>query len=180
MHLELERDKSKRFPAVADPAAVKSARIWHCRYESLAVVGQFRNITALQIASYPDETFEALSSLTSLQYLSVLHFPRVSDLAPLGRLGALETLSLASLPSWDASGKVISVDSLEPIAGLKNLRHLELFGVRPSRQGLSPLLACKSLRSARVSKFKKAEVATFYEVSGVTDEFAPRPAFAAA
>jgi hypothetical protein len=180
MHLELDGDKSKRFPAVADPTAVKSARIWHCRYESLAVLAQFRNITALSLASYPDDTFEALSTLTALQYLSVLHFPRVSSLAPLGRLEALETLSLASLPSWDASGKVLSVDSFEPIAGLTNLRHLELFGVRPSRGGLSPLLACKSLRSARFSKLKKAEVATFYQTSGVKDEFAPRPAFAAA
>jgi hypothetical protein len=180
MHLELARDKSEQFPAVADPLAVASARIWHCGYKSLAVLSQFRNLTALSLAAYPDDTFETLSTLTSLHYLSVLHFPRVSGLAPLGRLGALETLSLASLPSWDASGKVLTVDSLEPIAELKNLRHLELFGVRPSRGGLSPLLACKNLRSARFSKFTKTEVATFYQTSGVKDEFAPRPGFAAA
>ena len=177
MHLELNRDKGREFPSIANPLAVKSARVWHCNYASLSSVAVCANLETLVIATYPDASLEAVGELRRLRYLRIVHFPKVSDLAPLRNLWALETLSLASLPSWDASGKVISIASLEPIARLSGLRHLELFGVRPQDKRLRPLVGLSSLRSARFSKYPAAETRAFYEQTGVSDAFAPEPRF---
>jgi hypothetical protein len=174
------RDEAEAFPSVAQPLAVTTARIWHCGYVSLQPIATLRNVEVLVIGTYPDETFAPLAGLTLLRYLRVLHFPRATDLEPLASLENLKTLSLASAPDWDTSGKVLSVASLRPLARLSKLEHVELFGVHPSADGLTPLLQLKRLRSARLSKFKKKEVADFYAASGVTDEFAPEPLFAAA
>lgn len=179
MHLDLVRDKAKVFPNVGEPLDVMTARIWHCRYDSVAAVAKLRNVQVLVIGPYPDPSFEPLSDLKGLRYLSILHFPHATDLEPLGSLENLETLSLASAPGWDASGKVLSVTSLRPLARLAKLKHIELFGVRPSTDGLSPLLKLGELRSARLSKFKKQESADLYSASGVSNEFAPEPIFAA-
>lgn len=101
------------------------------------------------IATFPDHSFDFLSELRRLRYLGILHFPNTSDLSPISDLQELETLSLASLPSWDASGRVLVVKSLEPIGRLAKLRHLELFGVRTPEERLSQLLKLPSLQSAR-------------------------------
>jgi hypothetical protein len=180
VHLDLMRDKAKAFPSVEQPLAVTTARIWHCRYASLQAVASLRNVEVLVIGTYPDDTFTPLAGLKKLRDLRVVHFPRATDLEPLASLENLETLSLSSAPGWDASGKVLPVASLRPLACLSKLEHVELFNVRPSADGLAPLLQLRRLRSARLSRFKKEEAAEFYSASGVTDEFAPEPPFAAA
>jgi hypothetical protein len=180
MHLELMRDKAREFPAVREPLAVRSARVWHCGYRSLAALATFTNLETLVVATYPDDSFAPLGALEHLQYLRVLHFPRATDLSPVRKLQDLTSLSLASLPSWDASGKTLKVSSLAPIAQIHNLQHLELFGVCPSDRALTPLFKLAKLRSARFSKYPKAEVQRFYEVTRVSDAYVPKPDFHAA
>ena len=56
VHLELMREKSKRFPDLATPERYTSARIWHCTYQTLAPVAALVTVTRLKIATYPDDT----------------------------------------------------------------------------------------------------------------------------
>ena len=104
-----------------------------------------------------------------------MHLPKVDDLAPLAELRRLETLSLSTLPSWDASGKVTEVRSLDPIAKLPSLKHLALFGVVPKGRSLEAITRCRNLVASRFSKYPKAEMVRFYEATQMSDEFPPPP-----
>jgi hypothetical protein len=73
-------------------------------------------------------------------------------LGPLARLTSLVTLRLETLPSWDASGKRTIVESLEPLAELKALEHVELFSVLPPDRSLEPLERLPSLVTARLQR----------------------------
>jgi len=117
----------------------------------------FRNLVDLEIAGYPDESFEALTGLVRLERLRVLHMPNVIDLTPIASLSRLRYLSLQTLPSWDASGMVMEVRSLKPIASLPELAELELFGVVPPSRRIDDLLRAPALRKARVSKYAHGE-----------------------
>lgn len=172
---DLVRDPARQFPDLPDPEAVTALRVWFCKYRTLGPVAAFTNLRTLVVAGYPDPDFVPLAGLRGLEYLSVLDFAKVSDLSPLADLDHLRVLRLHSPPSWDSSGKVIEVQSLEPLAQLPQLEHLELFGVRPSDKSLAPLEAAPRLRTVRVSKFPMPEVARFRAATGVTDPFAPPP-----
>lgn len=111
MHLDLMRSLETEFPQV-DAAAIRSLRVWHCKFSSLDALSRFKNLRILVVASWPDDSFDRLASLTELRYLSVVHFPGVGDLTPLASLKSMHTLSLQSLPSWDSSGKVQEVATL--------------------------------------------------------------------
>jgi hypothetical protein len=177
MHIGLMREKEVVFPPVEAPLAVHSVCIWHCKYKSLASLSAFANLETLVVATWPDSSFDALAGLANLRYLSILHFPYASDLSPLGGLRGLATLRLSSLPSWDASGKVLNVLSLAPIAQLPNLQHLELFGVCSSGRRLPVEVASKSLRSARFSKYPHSEVQRFRDSTGAANAYAPEPSY---
>lgn len=174
VHIEdLVRDPLKRFPEIADPAGVSALRVWFCKYRSMASLSAFENLRTLVVAGYPDADFAALATLTRLEYLRVMDFPHITDLSPLAGLTSLRTLRLASPPSWDSSGRVIEVESLEPLAALPHLAHLELFGVRPAQRSLAPLETATALKTVRVSKYPKEEVNRYLPATGLSDSFAP-------
>ena len=179
MHLEQMRVKNKSFPQVAFPLEVRSARIWHCNFKSLEEISALQNLETLVVATWPDISFMPLASLKRLKYLSVLHFPKAAELLPIAGLNLLETLCLSSLPSWDASGKTLLVNSLEPVAQLRSLKHLELCGVRTPDRTLPLGMKSKALQSAKFFKYRKSEVEKFYAATGASDAFAPQPAFEA-
>lgn len=170
---DLMRDRAKVMPSDPDGAEFTALRVWHCNYESLSPVAQYPNLTTLVVATYPDADLEPIASLNGLEYLSLVHLPGVNDLAPLAQLTHLRTVRLATLPSWDSSEKVTVVDSLRPLALLPELTHLELFGVMPANESLSDLEDAPRLISVRVSKYPKAEVTRFRDLTGATDAFAP-------
>lgn len=169
------RDNAREFPVAEDVGAITAARVWHCKYRTLEPLGRFHSLETLVVATWPDSSLEVLGELQRLSYLSLLHLPKVTDLAPLAALQNLVTLRLHTLPSWDSSGKKTTVRSLEPLALLPSLRHLELFGVVPEDGSLAPLEAASGLESVRVSKYTKREVERFYEATGVSDQHAPAP-----
>ena len=55
---------------------------------------------------------------------------------------------------------------------------MELFGVRPASKSLQDLENAPGLASVRVSKYAKAETTRFYDVTGVSNAFAPSPEIA--
>ena len=177
MHVELVREPERDFPEIQTPGSVETLRVWHCKYRTVGPVALFKNLRGLEIASYPDETLEPVEKLTELRYLRILHLPKVTNLGPLGRLGSLVTLRLDTLPSWDASRKRTIVDSLAPLGLLKNLEHIELFGVVPADHSLRPLEGCPALKTARFHLIPKHEITRFYAVSKLSDAHSPPPDF---
>jgi hypothetical protein len=177
VHLELMRDPSRIYPQVADPDSVYSAKVWFCKYRSLGSLAELCNLEELVIAGFPDESFECLARLEGLRFLSVLHMPKIFDIAPLARLTQLTSLSLSTLPSWDASRKTTNIQSLEPLAAIPGLAHLELFGVCPPDKLLAPLEKCRRLQTVRVSQYPRAETSRFYAATNIDDRFNAAPSF---
>jgi len=175
MHIDWVRDPSRVMPALEDPPAVGSVRVWGCKYQTLAPLASLHRLRTLVILNFPDERLDFVGELQALQYLSIIHLPKISDLSPLEGLKHLETLSLHTAPGWDAGSKKIEVNSLAPVARLPSLKHLSLFGVVPEDLSLRPLELCKSLRSARFSKYPKYEMARFYAATGLSDAHPPEP-----
>ena len=180
MHLDFMRDSAKCWPDIADPDAYRSARIWHSKFRSLKEIGKLSNLETLVIATYPDLSLDPISELSSLVYLRILHLPKISDLSPLGKLPNLEVLALETTPGWDSSGKVQEVESLQPIADLPRLKHLELLGVVPRDRSLSPLERCPPLETANFSMLPRAEIDRFFELTGIEVRHVPEPTFSAA
>ncbi len=177
MHLDYLRDKRRSFPIIDDPFAIKSIRIWHCKYSSLHGISALINLEELVVASFPDASLAAISSLSRLRYIRIVHLPKITSLEPLGGLQHVESLSLSTLPTWDSSGKATVVKSLAPIASMLSLRHIELFGVRNNDGSLSDLEHCTNLRSARFSQYAVSEVERFFNATGATNAFIPPPSF---
>jgi len=171
------RDPARVMPDLGVHLGVRELRVWHCKYKTLQPIGVLRELRTLVIGSYPDADFDAFAQLRKLRYLRVLHLPKVTDLSALAGLESLETLSLETTPGWDASGKRTIVESLEPLAGLPRLRHVQLFGVLPESRSLAALERCAALVSVRVSKYPKAEQRRFLETTGLSDAFAPGSPF---
>ena len=177
MHLDLMRDSSTEFPKIEHQAEIRTLRVWHCKYKSLAPLTELCNLEELVIGSFPDESLETVASLRKLRYLSIVHMPKVTNLEPLSKLGDVESLSLSTSPSWDSAGKRTIVNSIEPLAKMKSLRHLELLGVCPANRSLAVLGQCKNLQSARFSQYPVDEVERFYRLTGVANQFNPEPSF---
>jgi hypothetical protein len=175
VRLDLERDSATEFPDISNPGDVNAARIWFCKYRTLEPLSNLTSLSALTIAGYPDSSFDWISALARLTYLKIVHLPKVTDLTPLGRLDFLRTLSLATLPSWDSSRKQTLVKSLEPLMGLRELKHIELFSVVPPDKSLEALERLPSLETARVQGFPKKEISRFFADTTVRNEFAPDP-----
>jgi hypothetical protein len=169
------RDERHEFPSVDQRQAVVSARVWHCKYRTLAPLVTLPGLETLVIATYPDESLDPFGQLRRLRYLSVLHFPNVTDVGPLQELHSLEVLRLSTLPSWDASRKRTNVRSLAPVARLPRLRHLELLGVVPDDGSPMSLAKHSGLLTVRLHGYDKSDVAAFFERSSAADAHAPEP-----
>lgn len=178
VHLKLMRDPSRVFPSVVNPPIVRSLTIWHCKYQSLEPLVELCNVEELTIATFPDNSFRFLERLPKLRHLAVLHMPKVRDIGPLAGLRQLTTLSLSTLPSWDASKKVTTIRSLEPLTKIPHLAHLELLGICPPDKSLGLLKQCKDLQTARFSQYPPVEIHRFFDETKVADQFNPNPNFA--
>jgi hypothetical protein len=177
MHLDLMRDTATVFPSVDRPCEIRTLRVWHCKYKSLQALAGLENLEEVVIATFPDKSLDMLALLNKLRYLSILHMPKVSELEVLAGLESVESLSLSTSPSWDAARKCTIVSSLEPVARMKSLKHLELFGVCPPDKSLAVLENCSTLQSARFSQYSKNEIERFYQATGVVNQFNPKPSF---
>lgn len=173
MHVDLMRDKSATFPLGAMPAGVDSLCVWHCKYKTLKPIAELRQLRALRIASFPDETLDFLSELKGLEWLSILHLPKVTSLGPLGQMADLRWLALQTLPSWDASRKRTVVDSLRPLAELPRLQHVSLLGVIPEDRSLHDLKVAGNLKTARLHGFPKDVTANFFAETAVQNAHIP-------
>jgi hypothetical protein len=77
-HLELMRDPARDFPAVADPAGVRSATVWHCRYKTLAPLAALPALAHLELLGIcpPDKSLGTIEKCKHLRTARIAHYPR--------------------------------------------------------------------------------------------------------
>jgi len=129
------------------------------RIASLSGLEKLPKLEALDLDE--PESLVGLSALTRLKFLAMSHFTKIHSLQPLGALTALTGLSLSTIASWDASGRVLSVESFAPLSGLIHLEALNLMGVWPEDGALEPLHALKQLRHLNISHVRKFRLRDF-------------------
>lgn len=147
MHLELMREEAREFPVIEEPLKYTSIKIWHCSYKSLMPLANFANVRSLEIATIPDDNIDFIGKLRELRSLHILHLPKVTSLRPIGRLNKLRKLYLEVLPSWSYSNKRTFVDSLRPLANLKEIEDIWLDSIVPTDGDLRILLRCPRLKT---------------------------------
>jgi hypothetical protein len=177
MHIDFLRQAGAELPIAPSAPRVTSLRVWHCRFRSLASLAAYEGLEELVVASFPDDSLESIGALPRLRYLKVVHLPKVASLLQLAALSRLESLSLATLPTWDSAKRCTTVSSLEPLASLRSLRHVELFGVCPPDRSLAALYECHWLETARFSRYPSDTVETFYRLTGAFNDFNPPATF---
>ena len=168
---DLVRDTEKQLPDI--PIDTQKLRIWYCKYRTLEAVRRLPLINELVIAGMPDADINYLSQLKHLKHLSIVGLAKVKNIDFLNSLVKLESLSLSTPPSWDASSRKIILDSINPIASLPQLLHLELFGVMDERRSLEALRHCPKLLTARFSQYPTQTVDEFYQVTGTNNQANP-------
>ena len=169
------RDASRTLVIEHPVDAIRSARVWHCKYRTLAPLASCAHLRTLVVGTYPDDNLRILESFPELRYLRILHMPKITNLDSISSLRRLDTLSLATAVEWDRRKRVQTVRSLEPIAALPSLRHLELFGIVDHTGSLRSLHGIPALKSARVSGYSDNDLRAFYAATHAVDEFNPSP-----
>jgi len=152
-------------------------RIWFCNYSNIEAIAQCENLQELVIAGLKGDKLDFLSRLSQLKYLSIAHITNINDLSPISNLQQLECLSLETPRSWNTSRKRYLVNSLEPLAQLGKLRHLQLYRVCNEALSLASLEQSSSLRTVRLSGYTKKETARFYKATQFVTARGPESSF---
>jgi hypothetical protein len=145
---------------------------------SLATLCERVRVEALHLYEVRARTIEPLRRCAHLRALAVHWATKPTDLAPLGALSALETLMLVDTPKandlaplsrlkslhgLEFSGGIWNkhrATSLEPLAGLDELREVRLLNLKVDSGGLRPLAACSRLEDLELSnQFETADYA---------------------
>jgi hypothetical protein len=119
----------------------------------LSAMGSLSRLTLVGATKVRD--LEWLAGLGGLRTLGLEHLPSVHDLAPLAALPMLTALAVEG-SLW----KAMRVDSLQPMAGLRDLEALFLTNLRVSDRSLRPLHGLAHLQTLQCARhFPAAEFA---------------------
>ena len=140
------------------------------REKEVAIVGGMTWLRRLVVHDLRVSTLQAFASLGRLRSLSVAGSPKIKSLNGLERLNGLTELilfdccnyatieqiaALASLETLCLEGglsKPLTIESLEPLARLTELRRLRLASIRVMDQSLRPLHGLDRLRDVFIAK----------------------------
>jgi hypothetical protein len=117
------------------------------RVADLSPLGRFTQLEALEInwnTKVTDISF--LTMLTHLRLLALVHCTKVHDLSPIGALRELEILDLGG-GMWST----FRPETLAPLANLHKLRGLSLEAIRAGDESLAPVAGLGNLREIELS-----------------------------
>lgn len=125
---------------------------------SLAALAQLKKLSHFHLGSAPSaEPLDVLWSLPKLVDLELGNVRAAGDLSFLRRLTQLRALSVSGDTN---SGKALKIDTLAPIAELKQLERLSLYAVQVEDESLDPLAALPLLKHLNLAnKFPRDEFA---------------------
>jgi hypothetical protein len=137
---------------VAQLPRLEKLIIVELKAEQIVPLGRLRKLRQLIVwGAQKLYHLTGVETLANLQLLTVHNFPKLDDLTPLASLTQLRTLALLNSDNAIATGRPLIVDSFDPLARLHDLEWLELIGVIPRRSGLEPLRGLRSLKHLEVS-----------------------------
>ncbi|MDX1434662.1 MAG: hypothetical protein R3286_19630 [Gammaproteobacteria bacterium] len=130
-------------------ASLESLHIENVKAEDLACLSALKRLKVLSIEScFKVTSLEALRDLRTLSGLAVIHFKNVHELGPLSSLSDLRALAVAG-SMWTA----MRVESLRPLAGLRDLRLLHLSNLKTEDESLRPLGGLRNLVHLDIANF---------------------------
>ena len=137
--LRLSGYKGKTFESFSNLVNLRSLDITARSIETMSGISMLTSLSKLSM-SYMTKlaSLDDIDSLRGLRWLHIQSSSKISDIRPLSELVDLEVLA------FDGCG---DVQSLAPIANLKNLRYVSFFGTTKIVDGdLTPLLGLPLLR----------------------------------
>lgn len=139
----------KRLGIVSQCRSLERLYLDGLRYENMDALARLPGLTVLSVDSATKVlSFADLGRLASLRGLSIVNFPKVHSLSPLRELRHLEALVVAG-SIWAR----MTVDTLDPIAGLTDLRFLNLTNLKARDESLEPLANLQSLEVLDLPNF---------------------------
>jgi hypothetical protein len=139
---------------------LKVVRLREPRIASLAPLRHLPNLHALHLEEPP--VLHGLDRLQNVRCLVMRHFRQIKSLSAMAGLTRLCAVSLSTIPNWDAAGRCLEVESLEPFRQAATLESLALMGVWPldgRLDALHSLTRLKFLHISHVYRFRLEEYA---------------------
>lgn len=140
------------------------------RQPEMATIGRMPWLECLVIHDLRAPTLEALGALRALRTLRIAGSPKLKSLGGLEHLASLEELLVVDTCNYPTVrhlaglirlhtlcleggfSKLLSLDSLAPLASLTTLRRLRLASIRVADQSLRPLHGLADLRDVFVAR----------------------------
>jgi hypothetical protein len=143
----------ERLRTIAQCVALKQLFLEDVRLADLSPLAQLQGLDSLSVAIAPKAaSLDQLANLGWLEGLRIEHFKAVTSLDPLKRLSKLQCLAVAG-SMWTR----MTVDSLAPLATLKELRFLHLTNLKARDESLEPLRQLTLLEELECANFYPME-----------------------
>lgn len=107
---------------------------------------------------YDPESIDGLADCPEIERLTLQHFPKIFSLDPIAKLPNLRTLFLTTQPGWDGTNRCLEVETFLPLTRLKAIEHIEILGVVPRRDGVTPFSLIPKLKTLILAN------TTFYQL----------------
>jgi hypothetical protein len=159
--LDLRAIGEKGWKAIVESCTAAQLKLYYLKIRSLAGVEGLRRTVKLHI-EYANkvEDISPLFAMHWLESLTVFDFPRIRRLYGIEALEGLRALQLSG--NRGSGDPPLKLESVQPIASLRNLEKLEITNIRLENRDISFIAsAFPGLRSLRLSgkEFERAQLA---------------------
>jgi hypothetical protein len=159
--LDLRAIGDKAWKAIVESCTATELKLYYLKIRSLAGIERLRRTVKLHV-EYANkvEDISPLFAMPWLESLTVYDFPRIRRLDGIEALGGLKKLQLSG--NRGSGDPPLKLESVRPIASLRNLEELEIVNLRLEDRDISFIAtAFPKLRSLRLSgkEFERAQLA---------------------
>ena len=159
--LDLRAIGDKAWEAIVESCTATDLKIYYLKIRSIAGIERLRRAVKLHI-EYANkvEDISPLFAMTWLESLTVYDFPRIRRLDVIEALEGLKELKLSGCRG--SGDPPLKLESVKPIASLRNLEELEIVTIRLDDNDISFIAsAFPGLRSLRLSgkAFERVQLA---------------------
>lgn len=143
------------FDAICRQENLRKLNIKWGRYSDISNISNLKQLTYLHIGGGAGvQSIESLSNLENLVALSIESFHKIDDYSLLSRLKNLESLSIEG---DSLSPKYISINSLDFLRDMKQLRFFRLLSARLQSKDYSPVLALENIEHLTLRSGKEVK-----------------------
>ena len=134
---------------------------------TVSELAKFEGMNRVDLHGFTD--LSSFKGNPDIQVLSLNHWYKLSslDLEPLKNLKDLRFLSLSTDLNWDGTNRHLLVDTFEPLTALGRLEVVEILGVVPKRDGISPIGGIGSLQKVSIGNTNHYQLEDFAQLSSM-------------